>query len=93
MNINNDLTWFSHIVPCGILDKGVTTLSQELGKPITIADVMHPFLESFSQEFECEVKMLPYEIWKDVINHLKKENLTNRPIEEHLLLNNDLNLK
>lgn len=85
MNINNDLSWFSHIVPCGIPDKGVTTLSQELGKPLTITDVIHPFLESFSNQFECDVKMLSCGVRKDVVNHLKKENLSNDAIEEQLL--------
>lgn len=30
-NINTDLTWFQKINPCGFIDKGVTTLAQEMG--------------------------------------------------------------
>lgn len=80
-------------MPCGIPDKGVTTLSQELRKPLTITDVIYPFLKSFSHEFECDMKMLSYEVRKDVVNHLKKENLTSDITEAQLLRNNDLKLK
>jgi lipoyl(octanoyl) transferase len=39
LNCNNDLSWFDKIVPCGIRDVGVTTLSKELGRNISVADV------------------------------------------------------
>ncbi|MEY2634561.1 MAG: octanoyltransferase [Actinomycetota bacterium] len=39
LNCNNDLSWYERIVPCGIADAGVTTLSRELGREITIHDV------------------------------------------------------
>lgn len=39
LNCNNDLSWFDRIVPCGIRDAGVTTLSKELGRNITVEEV------------------------------------------------------
>ncbi len=39
LNCNNDLAWFDRIVPCGIRDAGVTTLSKELGRNITVEEV------------------------------------------------------
>lgn len=39
LNCNNDLAWFDRIVPCGIRDAGVTTLSKELGLNITVEEV------------------------------------------------------
>jgi len=39
LNCDNDLAWFTQIVPCGIADAGVTTLSAELGRPVTVAEV------------------------------------------------------
>ena len=36
INCDNDLTWFDRIVPCGIRDAGVTTLSKELGRNISV---------------------------------------------------------
>ena len=38
LNCNNYLSWYERIVPCGIQDAGVTTLSRELGREITIND-------------------------------------------------------
>eukprot|EP00049_Salpingoeca_infusionum_P004002 m.73632 g.73632 ORF g.73632 m.73632 type:complete len:222 (+) comp12371_c1_seq1:267-932(+) len=45
INCNTDLDWYNHIVPCGITDKGVTSLSQAKGKQVTIDDV-RPILEA-----------------------------------------------
>ena len=39
LNCNNDLAWFDRIVPCGIRDAGVTTLSKELGADVSVTDV------------------------------------------------------
>ncbi len=38
LNCDNTLDYYSHIVPCGLPDTGVTTLSAELGRDITVAD-------------------------------------------------------
>lgn len=40
LNCNADLAAFDRIVPCGIRDAGVTSLSEELGTEITVADVL-----------------------------------------------------
>lgn len=40
LNCDNDLAWFDRIVPCGIRDAEVTTLSQEAGRSITVAEVL-----------------------------------------------------
>lgn len=39
LNCDCDLRAFSSIVPCGIADAGVTSLSAELGRPVTVAEV------------------------------------------------------
>ena len=44
LNCDVDLGWYDRFVPCGIADAGVTTLSQELGRPVTVADVL-PLVE------------------------------------------------
>lgn len=38
LNCNNTLDYYGHIVPCGISDAGVTTLSDEVGREITVAE-------------------------------------------------------
>ncbi|WP_410811092.1 lipoyl(octanoyl) transferase LipB [Micromonospora sp. 067-2] len=40
INCDCDLTFFDRIVPCGIRDAGVTSLTAELGRPVTVADVL-----------------------------------------------------
>jgi lipoyl(octanoyl) transferase len=40
LNCDPDLTAFDRIVPCGILDAGVTSLSAELGTAVTVADAL-----------------------------------------------------
>jgi len=44
LNCDCDLTWFDRIVPCGIADAGVTSLSAELGRDVTIDEVL-PLVE------------------------------------------------
>ncbi|MCD4525057.1 lipoyl(octanoyl) transferase LipB [Nocardioides sp. cx-173] len=40
LNCDVDLAWYERFVPCGIADAGVTTLSRELGRPVTVTDVL-----------------------------------------------------
>ena len=40
INCNPDLSWFSPIVPCGIPDADVTSLSAELGREVTVPEVL-----------------------------------------------------
>lgn len=51
LNVNTDLQYFSYINPCGFIDKGVTSISQELGKIIKMQEVCdkihHYFVEIF----------------------------------------------
>jgi lipoyl(octanoyl) transferase len=39
LNCDVDLAWYERFVPCGISDAGVTTLSAELGRDVTVAEV------------------------------------------------------
>jgi len=39
LNVNNDLRWFDEMIPCGIPDKGVTSLALELGAPAPTDEV------------------------------------------------------
>ncbi|MEV7967832.1 lipoyl(octanoyl) transferase LipB [Sphaerisporangium sp. NPDC088356] len=44
LNCANDPSWFNRIIPCGISDAGVTSLSAETGRRITVDEVL-PFAE------------------------------------------------
>lgn len=44
LNCDVDLSWYDRFVPCGIADAGVTTLSEELDRDVTVAEVL-PLVE------------------------------------------------
>ena len=52
MNVSTDLSHFSYIVPCGIQDKGVTSLSRLLGRTVTLAEVKPKLLKAFADVFD-----------------------------------------
>ena len=54
LNCNVDLKWYENIVPCGIENKTVTSLSQELQQNITPEDVIEPFIKHFKQQIKAE---------------------------------------
>jgi lipoyl(octanoyl) transferase len=54
LNINTDLSFFKHIVPCGIDDKAVTSLRKEMGEMIDFEKAQLQFLNSFRQVFGVE---------------------------------------
>lgn len=53
INCDPDNTWFDRIVPCGIRDAGVTSLSNELGRRVTVAEVV-PLVEKHLREVLAE---------------------------------------
>lgn len=54
-NVNPDLSYFGHIVPCGIDDKAVTSLEKETGKPLSQREVEQKLLAHLSSLFEMEL--------------------------------------
>ena len=60
-NINSDLSYFSHIVPCGISEKGVTSLSHELGVGVNEIEVKEAVLGHLSNLFGFEIIRVPRE--------------------------------
>ncbi|MET7621691.1 lipoyl(octanoyl) transferase LipB [Streptomyces sp. NPDC005408] len=64
LNVNPDNTWFDRIVPCGIRDAGVASLANELGRDITIAEVL-PVLEKHLREVVEHADLKPREIERE----------------------------
>ena len=54
LNVNTDLNYFKHIVPCGIEDKAVTSIEQELGKPQDFQEVSDRMAKHLQDIFEIE---------------------------------------
>lgn len=55
LNCCIDLSWFDHIVPCGIEGKGVTSLSAELRRHASVEEVVPHLLHAFTQQFNCQL--------------------------------------
>jgi len=59
LNVNSDLREFEMIVPCGIQDKGVTSLSAELGRTVHVTEVFEPLARHFAELYDAPVE------WRD----------------------------
>lgn len=54
LNVNTDLTYFNHIVPCGIVDKSVTSIEKETGKKVDMAEVQKSLKENMANIFDFD---------------------------------------
>jgi lipoate-protein ligase B len=59
LNVNPVMEHFSYINPCGILDKGVTSISQVLSHDVPMETVVNRVAHHFSQVFDTQVEWLP----------------------------------
>jgi lipoyl(octanoyl) transferase len=55
-NVNVDLNYFNFITPCGIQNKKVTSLEQELGKKISMDEVKEKLAKNFEYVFNVKIK-------------------------------------
>lgn len=55
LNVNTDLSYFNNIIPCGIVNKQVTSLERELGATIPMSEVKEKLKANFEQVFGCEL--------------------------------------
>jgi lipoyl(octanoyl) transferase len=54
-NVNVDLTYFNHIVPCGIADKEVTSLKELLGHKVNEKEVKEHLTTHFEEVFDVQI--------------------------------------
>ncbi len=57
LNVDTDLSYYETIVPCGIADRGVTSLSREVGRPIGVAEVASVVREAFARAFNRRIRV------------------------------------
>lgn len=60
-NVNTDLSYFQHIVPCGIQGKAVTSLAYELGRPVAINEVEDKLKNHLADLFNFEIETRDFE--------------------------------
>lgn len=51
LNVNTDLSYFDHIIPCGILNKQVTSIQKELQKKVDMQEVKEKLQRNFENVF------------------------------------------
>ena len=55
LNVNTDLSYFQNIVPCGIQDKEVTSLSKFVGRKVDEDEVKESIIKHFANVFDVEM--------------------------------------
>jgi len=54
-NVNTDLSYFNNIIPCGIVNKQVTSMQKELGHSLDMQEVKEKVKSNFERVFEAEL--------------------------------------
>lgn len=62
LNCDNTLEYYGHIVPCGIADAGVTSLSEELGRDVTVDDLREPLTEAIVAALDGDLGVAKHDL-------------------------------
>ena len=69
LNVNTDLSYFDLIVPCGIVDKAVTSIARELGKIVPLEQVAQSITRNFGTVFQSQI------LWVETLEALLGETV------------------
>jgi lipoyl(octanoyl) transferase len=64
LNVNTDLSYFNLIIPCGITAKAVTSMQQELGRPLDLNTVAESISRNFGTVFSSQM------LWVETLDAL-----------------------
>ena len=62
LNCSTDLSWYGAIVPCGLEDRGVTSLTELAGKEITVDRALPAVAERFAEVFDVRLSEAPADL-------------------------------
>ena len=57
LNVTTDLSWFDHIIPCGIRDREVTSLQRALGRSVSLEEVAGVVAGQFGLRVGCTMEV------------------------------------
>jgi lipoyl(octanoyl) transferase len=86
LNVNTDLNYFNLIIPCGITAKPVTSMQQELDKPLDLNTVAESISRNFGTVFSSQM------LWVDTLDALLGRTVgvpMQRPAELRQIANED----
>lgn len=69
LNVNNDLSFFDLIVPCGIASKAVTSMAEQLKRDVPMQDIAYSFSRNFGGVFQSQI------LWLDNLESLLGKDL------------------
>jgi lipoyl(octanoyl) transferase len=69
LNVNTDLSYFDLIVPCGIVDKPVTSIARELGDLVPLEQVAQSITRNFGTVFQSQI------LWVETLEALLGETV------------------
>jgi lipoyl(octanoyl) transferase len=55
LNVNTDLSYFNNIIPCGIVNKQVTSIEKEVGQKVDYEELKNKLLVNFGKVFEVDI--------------------------------------
>lgn len=55
LNVNNDLSYFKNIIPCGISNKSVTSITNEIANQVDKSDVKEKIIKNFENIFSAKL--------------------------------------
>jgi lipoyl(octanoyl) transferase len=59
LNVNTDLSYFNNIIPCGIVNKQVTSIEKEVGQKVNFDEVKEKIKKNFSKVFSVSFSEFP----------------------------------
>jgi lipoyl(octanoyl) transferase len=72
LNVNTDLTYFNLIIPCGITAKPVTSMQQQLSKPLDMNAVAESIARNFGTVFSSQI------LWLESLDALLGQTISAR---------------
>lgn len=58
LNVHTDLSYFDHIIPCGIFNKGVTSIREILQRELDISEIVNSYYKNFERIFNCKLEIM-----------------------------------
>jgi len=74
-NINNDLSYFDRIIPCGIFHKGITSLEQLLNHKVDMKEMQDKLTTYFGSVFDVQIETKSFDELNQIIRITKNQEM------------------